>query len=533
MIDLTLYKFRKRRNSTKIPSPSMATLPLQKVCYKDAVSIEEPVVILAADHGTAADHDLEVMKSNYAKMNNRYYWITSIVSIRLNHWEIHMEIDPLATRRAEILNTNVFAVYSANKGSAELVDSRLPRRTNGSGIKSNTPLPWEMGVNEGTWVLSVVNSKGVQNFLIRDSGTLQGVMSAFKTYVEQIRDSVSEVPLPTDPSFDRDNPFESIVKAIMCVAKDINETFKYMVKNLFNIGSQTISVSDASQNIKACIWFPFYLDTGGGSSEEIVIGSFKTGKSAQLLFASDKMEFKTTLAAPSPNFHETWLRRGGYAEWALHMPFAGTVPLPNDLMYPGRNIEISYTLTAMSGVCHMTADLVQQDGGGARRIFEGHAQLACNVMIGATNPNLFNIASNAMSVAQGVATTALGAMSIGAGNPYGANSVLGGASNTVQSSLNVVNEAINPAAYVVGGYNGCAFVPATSREIAIYCAWYAVSQDPPSGCAQTVGIPTFRQLKVSEVRGYLMCNGASVASEGTAREIDTINQYLNSGVFIE
>ena len=118
-------------------------------------------------------------------------------------------------------------------------------------------------------------------------------------------------------------------------------------------------------------------------------------------------------------------------------------------------------------------------------------------------------------------------------NPAAITGVIGGASSTGQSALNVINEAINPTSYTVGGWSGSGYVPPESLNVEIYCAHYGVSQDPPSGCSETAGIPTFKQVNLGSVNGYVLCNGASVSCAGTASEIDCINSYLNSGAFIE
>lgn len=531
MIPYYLYKFKKRRNSTKVP-PNSAIRVEGKVVLKNPTDLIEPVVILAADHGTVDDHDVDIMDSNYAQLLGRYYWITAIVNLRLNHWEIHMEVDPLATWRADILKTNVFAVYTANLGQDGLIDGRLPRQTNGSQTKVSIPLGWSFG-GEGSYVLSVVNKNGVENFVLKSRETLQSLLSAFETYVNQLKEGIAKPSDPEDETFDDTKPNKSISKNIFNFAKSVVNSFKYLGDMIFNIGSQTLSVGDVGQNIKCCIWYPFDITAAGGG-KEIVIGSFKTGVTAPILLQQSMMGVTfPTFGAPSPNFDAAWLRRAGYAEWAIHLPFAGTFPLPNDLMYPGRNMRIGYTLSPLTGVCQIYVDLVQQDGGGNRRIIETQAQLACNMMVGSVIPNLANMISNTISAQNSIGTAGLAAASVMAGNPAAAGGVVGGATSTGQSALNIINEAINPTSYVVGGWSGAGYVPPESLNIEIYCAYYGVSQDPPSGCAETVGIPTFKQVNLGSVHGYVMCNAASVNCAGTAREVDTINQYLNSGAFIE
>lgn len=531
MIDYKFYNFKKRRNSTKVP-PASAGLVLGTICFKHPTDLIEPVIILAVDHGTENPDDAKLQDCNYALILGRYYWITKMISVNLNHWEIHMEVDPMATYRRSIRESNVFAIYTSNLGSDELIDGRLPRRTNGSGTKVSTPLGWKFE-GEGTYILSVVNKNGVENFKITSLATLQTLLNAFDTYIEQVKNLVTKPSDPDEESFDKDEPNKSISKNISNFAKSVVNSFKYLAEMIFNVGSQTLTVGDVGQNIKCCIWFPFTVQSYG-IAKEIVIGSFKTGITAEALPPQSFQELELpTFNAPNVGFEAAWLRRAGYAEWAIHLPFAGTYPLPQDLMYPNRPFKIKYSLNVLTGVCHISVDLVQADGGGARRIIETQAQLACNVMVGSVVPDLANMISNTISAQTSIGTAGMGIASALAGNPMGVLSGIGGASNTAQSGLNIINEAINPTSYTVGGWSGATHVPADALNIEIYCAHYGVSQSPPSGCAESVGTPTFRQVNLGSVNGYVLCNGASVACIGTAREIDAINSYLNSGAFIE
>lgn len=530
MIPYYLYKFKKRRNSTKVP-PTSAIRVEGKVVLKHPTDLINPVVILAADHGTVDDHDVDIMDSNYGQLLGRYYWITQIISVNLNHWEIHMEVDPMATWQYDIKRTNVFAIYTANLGSDGLIDGRLPRQTNGYQTKRSVAHGWKFE-GEGSYVLSVVNKNGVENFVLNSRASLQGLLSAFETYVNQLKAAISKPSDPDDETFDEEKPNKSISKNIYNFAKSVVNSFKYLGEMIFNVGSQTLSVGDVGQNIKCCIWYPFTLTTVGGG-KEIVIGNFKTGITAPMLVPQSLMTWTLpNFTAPDVGFDAAWLRRAGYAEWAIHLPFAGTFPLPNDLMYPGRGIRIGYTLSPLTGVCQIYADLVQQDGGGNRRMVETQAQLACNVMVGSVVPNLASMISNTISAQSSIGTAGMAAAAATV-NPAAITGVIGGASSTGQSALNVINEAINPTSYTVGGWSGSGYVPPESLNVEIYCAHYGVSQDPPSGCSETAGIPTFKQVNLGSVNGYVLCNGASVSCAGTASEIDCINSYLNSGAFIE
>lgn len=536
-IDLYLYKFSKRRNSTKVPARSEAFKP-NVITFKNPTDLITPVIVIAADHETVDAHDKIIRERNYAEMLGRYYWITETISVRLNHWELHMEVDPLATWRKEIKATNAFAMYTTNLGSDGLIDSRLPRELGGAQTKTVVHnIPWEL--NSGSVVISVVNKNGAENFVLTNISSLQTLMNAWELYIDDLRNWRPELNLPPEvgePAWDEAKGMEKIFEVVKFVGKTIfnlnkmsQAGWKYIGDWIGHVLGQTLSVSDVSSNIKSVIWYPFTI-AAPAIVKEIEIGNFKTGVMGALISPNASMTKLATINAPSYDWHAGFLSRRGYAEWALKVPLAGVYPLSNDLMYNGRRIEVTYNLTVLTGSCNIKVDLVTQDGGGARTVANSHAQLACDMMLGDVTPNLFNVASGIVSAESSVGHAAMGATSAVGGNAYGAIEAFGGAANTAQVAMNIVNEVVNPSSYMIGGYAGNAIF---DTELECYLAHFHVSQDPPSGCAQTVGIPTFRQVNLGQVEGYVICNGASVACEGTAKEIDAINAYLNSGAFIE
>lgn len=527
MLNFYMYSFEKRRNSTKsIPDKTQAKVK-SKVCLKEPTSLIRPTVILAADHGTAANHDKAIMACNYAWLLNRFYWITDIQSVTLNHWEITLEVDPMATYKNYILNTNAFICYSARNGNGELIDSRLPRRTNGGQTKTVARLP--ININpQGTYIISAISKEGIKHYALNSHQQFQSLMNAYETFINTIDDGI-EMPnkIQTEEGTGLEGILTTIGEGINYVGDLFVNAFEYIKKFV----TQSWSVDNISDNIKQIIWYPFEIPTAGAGN--IVFGSFDTEIIGRLVDPTTTltMTYATPLEAPSPAFEEMWLRRRGYAEWAIHLPFAGTFPLSNDLMFGGRHVQVDYILTIMTGNLDIYVSLVLADGGGSRRVIETHANLACGVMWGSSSIGVRSAASSIISLGSTVGIAGASGSLLGASAAGGLFSVNPAA--TAQAAMNVVNEAVNDVPCVVGGFSGSYDYPDNEFDIEIYCAYYGVSQSPPSGCAETVGIPMFRQGSLGNESGYVLCNGASVSAPATAGEIDIINQYLNSGAFIE
>ena len=54
-----------------------------------------------------------------------------------------------------------------------------------------------------------------------------------------------------------------------------------------------------------------------------------------------------------------------------------------------------------------------------------------------------------------------------------------------------------------------------------------------AGRIAAIGLPCYKTLKLSTLSGYCQCSGASVSAPATDTELETINELVNSGIYIE
>ena len=109
---VTLYKnFKKKINSTKQPSGGAE----KEVYLKDGCSIESPIFLIDGI-------DLDV---NYVKFNNNYFYVNDIILSNNNIYEVHCSMDPLASHKAEILDTTAYVKYSQSRFNKWIPDERL------------------------------------------------------------------------------------------------------------------------------------------------------------------------------------------------------------------------------------------------------------------------------------------------------------------------------------------------------------------------------------------------------------------------
>ena len=90
MIDVYFYNITKRLNSTARP---VETGTKYECLFKEDTSLLNPALKLRLSN--KPDY-------NYFKIDDRYYWITDIISLNNNLWQITGQIDVLATYKGHI-----------------------------------------------------------------------------------------------------------------------------------------------------------------------------------------------------------------------------------------------------------------------------------------------------------------------------------------------------------------------------------------------------------------------------------------------
>lgn len=129
-MQLHLYQFTKRSNSTKQPSYGGI---IYNVELKSGTSIYNPTF-------TLRNFNIEHSNRNYAEWNGFYYYIKDIIQERQGYSSIECTLDYLATFKENILNTSAFVLYSTNNADSNIIDDRLTMNRDITISKSNLSL---------------------------------------------------------------------------------------------------------------------------------------------------------------------------------------------------------------------------------------------------------------------------------------------------------------------------------------------------------------------------------------------------------
>lgn len=115
-MEIKLYNFTKRRNSTKRPSKGI----IINVNLKEGCSHYNPSFILTTNP----------TNYSYLSWGTWYYYITDVVNTRNGVWTISCEIDVLATWKDDIKNTSAYVLYSSSSYDIGIPDTRLSTKPN-------------------------------------------------------------------------------------------------------------------------------------------------------------------------------------------------------------------------------------------------------------------------------------------------------------------------------------------------------------------------------------------------------------------
>ena len=492
----TIYfgSISKRKNSTLQPTLSSS----YDCIIKQPCSIDNPTFVIQDSSFS--------MAFNYAKWDNTYYFIDSIVSVRNDIWEVSCVIDVLATYKAEILASTQYVCYSSQAGDAWLADTRIPVLKSTTVSKATTAL----GIfnSTGFYVLSVVGKTGCETFCVNKS-TLTGLISEIQNWQDDgINNIVNNLPSAPSGSLTTEDALDTLSSVLIGLQEASTRTG--FIGNAF---------SNAPACIRSCIWVPFNLADFSGGSHAIWLGNYDTTKAGFELNGSPT----TGSVSVSIPWHFSDWRRGYCEDVYLYLPLVGMVGLSSDSLTHASSITVKYSATGTDGtVCYQVIsgnEIIGSYGG----------QCSANYPIGINQQA--SAGEVVTSVANGASKMVNAAINSSV-SPISAAAVAGGvAIEGVKAGYETLNIANSTHLSCIGGIGGGAGV---GLDLSITC--YTVAHDTvvaPSAMKDTMGLPTMKPLALSTLTGYCQCANAHVAAPAMGAELDAIDLYLNSGFYIE
>lgn len=486
----------KRRNST---FQGIFTTSFDCV-LKDATSIDRPTFLLSA-----ASFDY-----NAAQWGGRYYFVTDVISVRNNQWEVSCMLDVLATYKSEILASTQYVTYSASSpgNSQWLPDTRIPV-LNDTEVDKNTESLSALFSLTGFYVLTVVGQTGTETFAF-DRSTLNTLISNVQnwrnTSISNIINAIPAAPTGSTTEAGAIDALSGFLKSLQTAT--VNSDF---------LGN---AYANAPACIRSCIWVPFLSSAfTTGTPKNVYLGEFDTGISASGVRTTPVTGYK---GIDIPWFHTDWRR--AYCESVyLYLPLVGLIQLSADSITNTNGIVVHYSATASDGcVCYEV-----EAGGEIIGTYAGQA--SSNYAIGINQQaSAGEIVQSLMAGAEKMTNAAIRS-SVSPISIAGATA--GVALQGVNAAYSTMDVAKSTHPSCIGGIGGGAGV---GLDLSIQC--YTVNHETivnPSDMAATMGYPCMTPMTLSGLTGFTQCANAHVPAPAQAEELDAIDHYLNSGFYIE
>lgn len=365
-MEVTVYRsFSKRKNSTKRPTKGTT----RNVVLLDDVSLYSPV--FESEYWDYSD--------NYCKWAGNYYYVTDIITKNQNIFEVHCEIDPLATWKSDILGTNAFVLFSTSDFDIGISDYRLSSDPITITRSSSTPVFPDL---EEAYVVTYIGTDSCPSVGISEAKlkTLQGKMMSDK-FAETCRDW-----------------YKNLIET--------GETDGLITSNLI-----ASLIGNTSNTVTSCIYMPKFY---GHHAQGIVLaGGYSTGLIGTIPYhaLSETYTLNIPWAFPNGDFRN----RAEFTALAIYLPGYGFIALNADNYQGQSSITVQATLDSFTGEVTYLVD------GKAK----GTCTIGYPVQVGTSQKG--NVMGGISGVAQAIVSGT-------AGNPIGA---IAGGFNAVRSAIGV------------------------------------------------------------------------------------------------
>lgn len=470
-MQVTLYEFVKRENSTKRPTDSTPS-EITGCVLKDATSIIHPTLVFTGLGNPTRFNYLYI-----EELGGRYYFIEDWVSVR-NRWECSCTVDVLASFKPEIGDSTEYVLRSSAERDISIVDTAYPThaipRNSVSRIKS--PLhPGPNGINSGSYVIGVItgdsNAYGAVGYYVFTP-------NQFRQLVDNLySDSIIEDAQNFDLVKAQTNPIQYIVSA------------KWFPEGV-DIPTKTTPVTSLKIG-----WWPI------------------TVSCMELDYSIAMIDGEIPLPRhPQASSGNSYLTTNPYTKYNLTiMPFGSVVIDPSN--HVGSSVlKYSIDIDLITGMAILYLNIAT-DADEYWPISPIKGYVGVDV-------KLAQVASNYGGALMSVIGGSIGAA---------ASSVTSGWANAIGTLTGAVGNAIEnliPSVSTTGGTGG---IIDCYEWITLKSQFWLVVETSNS----RLGSPLCKNRQISNIPGYIVVHDADFRASCTAQENVMIKDYMEGGFFYE
>ena len=451
---------------------------------------------------------------NYLKWDDRYYFVTDVVSRNNGIWEVSAVCDVLATYQDDILASTQFVSYSSHKTSIWLPDTRIPIQKDATVSSNSTAISLFYGT--GFYALSAVGKEGclLWNLTI---GEVTQILDKISDWSDELIDAIMNADYPFNDQKhvyvggNQGYDFTTIEKATESLAK---------MNNL--VGFAGNAYADAPNCIRSCIYLPFDKTLFEGTQAHIQLGHSEVGTNVYTCKSFPVTGFDSVTI---PWQFSDW-RRAVCEDIYLYLPLVGMVSLPSDELINESSITINWSATATDGC------VSYQVKAGSQTIGTYGANCAVNYALGISQQaSAGEIVQTAFAGVEKMVSA--GIQTASSLNPAGwVTGGIGIGIEGISAAYDTANIALSRHNSCIGGIGGGAGA-GLSLDAQVFSVAHPTVISPDT-MKDTMGLPTMKPMLLSSLTGYCQCANAHVAATGAeASELAEIDSYLNSGFYIE
>lgn len=471
------YSFSKKENSTAQPSGGT-----EYDCQikRESGLINPEIILNIGLSGAPAGW-------NYAYIADfsRYYFIREWIN-EGPIWRAVMQCDVLASYKAAIGSSTLYALRSSHSYDGNIIDALYPCKANPDYNITNVTPPFIRTATTGLFVCGIVASSASAGSTTAQIGSLKYYymdLAGLSALCSALLDNAN---YPGYGFTDQDCSYE--------LQKSLIEPLQY---------------------IKSCVWIPANAADAGVTLSNQTL--YINGWSVQGIHCAAVPQSgivligNRTVTIPT---HPDAASRGNYMNFAPYTGLSISVP-------PYGDFDADVSMLSGETTLYINEYIDVTNGKGIIDIFAGQKKTLAHLSaLRGVNIQLSQITTDHL----GAVTSGVGGIAgaIGAallGNVAGAiGSVVGGIANAAKASA--------PKMSTMGG--GGSFMEN-------YFTWYVVFKfmRPVADDNAHHGRPLCRSIQISNYPGYLLIQDADIAISATAEELQKIRAYLEGGFYYE
>ena len=501
-IEVKFYTFTKKRNSTKKPSGDAArTFNCE---LRDPCSILNPVLLVKTTNPASL---------NYAYISDygRYYWVTNMVSDH-NMWELHLQVDPLASWRTGI------------RASSQYVDRADQNVT-------------DNGIVDGKYACTVDTT--MENISITGNGATSGTSNTHRAFMNTYRCMIAATTQGGDAVGSRPNTIsgtayyvmtpgeaESFIRYLLddpdYLGLDPTEISNQLAKGIINpvefIGESYILPYELldkdvpTSNLVQCLmyvgWWPVDVEsTYNCMNWRCAFKKLKIWESNQIVLGNH----------PQSSLYGKYLNCAPYSEIQLYAGPFGYIAIDPLLLTKYTALKL-----VVYGDFKGQAELDIMAGGYNSETQQYEYKLWKKVFADVKIPiSLTQLSSN---IGQGIKGVASGA--VGAVTSYVKNDAAGMIGSAASGIMSIPGS-------LVPKQEGTTVQPSTTYMMDdwfVHCEYHMVTDQAPG----LKGKPLCESKILSDIgTGFIQVSEPVLELAATPEEISQIEGYMQGGMFLE